>query len=159
MQLEHTLVLITRGITRPGNPRVSSHRWFRTRGVSARHHSGRTGRREITPLCVTPFLPPWRPARRANASLHFAHPREAHAPQSHHPALAPLAPILTYVHPVNACPLADKQGRGLASPLKSRTLLSGGHSHGDINRFVIGVDYLRIEHSLLWVIKKISIYS
>jgi len=44
------------------------------------------------------------------------------------------ASILTSVHPVNACPLADKQGRGLASPLKSRTLLSGGHGHGDINR-------------------------
>lgn len=46
MQLENTLVLATRGIARPGNPRVSSHRWFRTRGVSARRHSGRTDRGE-----------------------------------------------------------------------------------------------------------------
>lgn len=51
MQLRHTLVLITRGIT-PKNPRVSSHRWFRTRGVSARHHSGRTGER--SPPCASP---------------------------------------------------------------------------------------------------------
>lgn len=43
----------------------------------------RQDRREITPLCVTPFSPPWRPARRANASLHFAHPREAHTHRSH----------------------------------------------------------------------------
>lgn len=90
------------------------------------------GEREITPLYVTPFLTA-RTSGECKSSLR-APQRGAHAPQSHHPALAPLAPILTYVHPVNACPLADKQGRGLASPLKSRTLLSRGHSHGDINR-------------------------
>jgi len=134
MQLAYSArTRITRDIAQPRNRRVSSHRWFRTRGVSVRHHSGRTGRRDHPlvrhPLPVT--------ARTNECSLHFAHPKEAHASQSHHPALSPHASILTSVHLVNACPLADKQGRGLASPLKSRTLLSGGHGHGDINRLTL----------------------
>lgn len=130
----HSLVLITRGITRPGNPRVSSHRWFRTRGVSARHHSDRTGRRDHPP-CASPPSCRCDGPHGGRMQVFTSRTPERRTHRSHTiPPLAPLAPILTYVHPVNACPLADKQGRGLASPLKSRTLLSGGHSHGDINR-------------------------
>lgn len=90
--------------------------------------------RQDTPLCVTPFPPPWRRPARTNAVFTSRTPERSARTAVTPPRLAPSLPILTSVHPVNACPLADKQGRGLASPLKSRTLLSGGHGHGDINR-------------------------
>lgn len=126
------LVLITRGIAQPRNPK----------GIIAPMvpHKGRIctsplrqDRPERSPPCASP---PSRcrdgPHERMQSSLRAPQrgARTAVTPSRSTPSL----PILTSVHIVNACPLADKQGRGLASPLKSRTLLSGGHSHGDINR-------------------------
>lgn len=91
----------------------------------------RQDRPERSPPCTSPPSRHLVTARTNECSLHFAHPREAHAPQSHHPVLPPRCRFLPPCIPWMRAPLADKQGRGLASPLKSRTLLSGGH--GDIN--------------------------
>lgn len=89
-----------RGIAQPRNPRVSSHRWFRTRGVSARHHFGRTGRRDH-PLVRCHPLPAAVTVARTNecSLLHFAYPREAHAPQSHHPVLSPSPSLFWFLPP------------------------------------------------------------
>lgn len=135
--IEHARAHKVRGIARPRNPRVSSHRWFRTRGVSVRHHSGRTGRRDHPLVChplhaATPRAVTARPAR-TNAVFTSRTPeRRTHRSHTIPPVLPPRCRFLPPCI-LNTCPLADKQGRGLASPLKSRTLLSGGHGHGDIS--------------------------
>lgn len=117
MQLENARVLITRGIAQPRNPRVSSHRWFRTRGVSARHHSGRTGRRDH-PLVRHPLSAAVTAARTNECSLHFAHPREKRTHRSHTTPPCPLAAD-SYLRASRECvPPRRQTGKRISESIK-----------------------------------------
>lgn len=143
MQLEN--VLITRGIARPRNPRVSSHRWFRTRGVSARHHSGRTGRRDH-PLVHHPLPVAVTAARLNECSLHFAHPREAHAPQSHHPVRPP-SPLAadSYLRASRECvPPRRQTGKRISESIKVADSIIRRARPRWHQLLAIGVDHLII---------------
>lgn len=153
MQLEHTLVLITRGITRPGNPRVSSHRWFRTRGVSARHHSDRTGRRDH-PLVRHPLLANVTagecksslraPQRGARTAVTPSHPGPSRAN--------------SYLRAPRECvPPRRQTGKRISESIKVADSIIRRAQPRWHQPLVIGVDYLRIEHSL-WLVEKIYSY-
>lgn len=105
-----------RGIVQPRNPRVSSHRWFRTRGVSARHHSGRTGRRDH-PLVRHP-LPSisWRPAR-TNAVFTSRTPER----RTHRSHTTPSCPLATdsYLRASRECvPPRRQTGKRISESIK-----------------------------------------
>lgn len=150
----------SRGIVQPRNLRVSSHRWFRTRGVSARHHSGRTGRRDH-PLVRHPFPPPWRRSTRTNAVFTSRTPER----RTHRSHTIPSCPLTadSYLRASRECvPPRRQTGKRISESIKVADSIIRRARPRWHQLLAIGVDHLttlRIEFSVLWHIHRKFIFA